>query len=143
MKKLRLLSSLIVFAFFTLNVANAQPNNYTRTEAPYFGWAYDGSEGVSGIQITETKWNSNKIQIKVTWHLVGDISGAHYEAGFIRNEITHNMEDGVYNNTLTFHFFGKRDNVPMGYGQATGHVTITPDGKTTVDFNNSRWIHFY
>ena len=138
-----MLSALFVFAFFTLNMANGQPQNYTITEAPYYGDAYDGSEKVSGTQITETKWNSNKVQIKVTWHLVGVTSGARYEARFILNNMTHNMDNGVYNMTHTFHFFGKRDNVPMGYGQTTGHVTITPNGETTVDFHNVRWINFY
>jgi len=72
---------------------------------------------VYGLQITETKWNSSKVEIKVTWHLLGVTSVASYDARFILNNMTH-----------TFHFFGKRDNVPMGYGQ---------------DFHNVRWINFY
>ncbi|MFO7851083.1 MAG: hypothetical protein ACQERS_02725 [Bacteroidota bacterium] len=143
MKTVKFLSALFVIALLTFNLAIGQPKNYTITEEPYYGWAYDGSEMVSGIQITETKWNKNKVQVKVTWHLVGETSGANYEAGFIENNIIHDLNNGVYNQTYTFHFFGKKDNVPMGYGQATGHVTINPDGITKVDFYDIRWINFY
>ncbi len=144
MKTVKFLSALFVIALFTFNMAIGQPKNYTITEEyVYYDWAYDGSEPVSGIQITETIWNKNKAQMKVTWHLVGDISGAHFEAGFIANDIIHDLNNGVYNETHTFHFFGKKDNVPMGYGQATGHVTINPDGITKVDFYDIRWINFY
>jgi hypothetical protein len=141
MKRVKLLAVLITMALFTINLVDAQPKNYSITTDPYIGIAYCGTEVVVGTQTTEFRWNKNKLQIKVHWSLVGQETGAQYEAGFIRKEIIiDNSPNGASMRNLVFHFKGKRDNVPMGHGSIRAHLTINANGVPTAQFFDMEFI---
>ena len=141
MKKVKFFLVIITMILFSINLANAQPKNYSISVDDYTGIAYCGTEVVKGTQTTEVKWNKNTAHVKVHWSLIGQESGANYEAGFVRNTVNiDNGPNGALVGNFRFRFKAKRNNVPLGHGHMKGHLTINANGDVTVDYFDAEWI---
>jgi hypothetical protein len=142
MKTVKFLSVLIATALFTISSANAQPKNYSKTTVPVSFFHYCGNEVVEGTRTMEMRWNSNSIHLLNHTSMVGQETGAQYEAKAVINLVdidNDQNEANVYN--VVWHFVIKRDNIPIGQGHVNGHVTINANGVPTVQFtNDEEWV---
>jgi hypothetical protein len=140
MKTVKFLSFLITIALFTINLANAQPKNYSIITEPYTGPDFCGTETVAGTRTTEMRWNKNMLQIKVSWCLVGQTTGYQYEP---RGKEIHILVDNCPNGTsvqkLLINFHVRRNNEPWGYGHLNLQVTTNANGDITAEFLDQEW----
>jgi hypothetical protein len=139
MKTLKLLMFISVFTSFTLSIAIAQPKNkdFGEITVPYSGYAFCGTEVVTGTVTYEWKVTSpDWLQQKTHWSLVGAESGAHYEANMVQNVHFHVPPSGVEIGNYAQHFFVRRDNVPVGFVHDNYHYTVNANGDLTVEHDH-------
>jgi hypothetical protein len=143
MKTLKFSTMLCVLFLFVVNTVIAQPEkkNFGESTSPFSGYAFCGTEVVTGTLTTEWKVSDpywNWFQLKSHWSLVGAESDAHYEAQEVTNVHFHIPTSGVETGNLTVHMFVKKDNVPLGFVHNNYHYTVNANGDLTVEFD--KWV---
>ena len=138
MKTLKLF--VVIMAIFILLLANGNaqsPKTSSTSTTPYTGIAFCGTEVVKGTVTNEWKvWPDSRWQRKITWSLIGQTSGATYEAFAVVNNIFNDMPEEGWNGTFTRTFHVKRNGIPVGMMHVTSHETWTPDGDFTAEVYN-------
>ena len=141
MKTLKFLMMLCVLILFAVSTVIAQPKNkdFGEETLPYSGYAFCGTEVVTGTVTNEWKVTSpGWLQQKTHWSLVGAESGAHYEAHQVMNVHYDVPASGVELGNFTLHMFVKKDNVPLGFVHDNYHYTVNANGDLTVELDN--WV---
>ena len=140
MKTLRFLMVFCLVAISVTGSALAQNEKTSGTSVQaYVGWDFCGVERVLGTQTDDWKvWSDGRYLLKRSWSLIGQTSGAHYEASVIVQERTEDKMPGDgMNRTFVRTFHVKRDGVPYGMMHLTWHVTCTPDGELAAEVLNA------
>jgi hypothetical protein len=139
MKTYRFFIVLSVFGFLALNATIAQPKNkdFGGSTSHVADIAFCGTEGVTGTVTVEYKMTSPSwYQVKRHWSMIGDESGAHYEADGMVNQHFEPKPNGKKVDNYTMHFFVKRDNVPVGIMHDNFHIIIGDDGEVIIENDN-------
>lgn len=128
----------IIIALFSSGNVFAQDKKTAWTiSGPFFGTAACGSESVSGTWTHEWKWwEGTRYLVKISFSLVGETSGAHYEARAIQNNMFIDMPGEGGNGTYISTFHVKRNGVPIAIWHVTYHYTVNPDGELTSEIEN-------
>ena len=140
MKTLKFFMVPCVLTLVAMSTAIAQPNNkdFGENTTPYTGTAFCGTEVVKGTLTLEWKVTVENewFQTKRHWSLIGQESGAHYEADNVMNVHYKIAPSGVEYENFTLHMRVKRDNVPLGFIHENFHFTVDPNGNLTVILDN-------
>ena len=138
MKTVKLLMMVVIMALFSAGNVFAQGKKTAWTiTGPFTGVAACGSERVIGTVTYEWKWwEGQRYLLKISYSLVGETSGAHYEARAIENNMVIDMPGAGSNGTWITTFHVKRNGVPTGLWHITYHYTVNPDGELSTEVVN-------